>query len=199
VLGLNLAEILHSAQARDPEIARQVEAAEELVQQLHREIRTTSYLLHPPLLDETGLASAIAWYTQGLAERTDLKIDFQIADDFGRIPKDMELAMFRVVQESLTNIHRHSEATDAVIRIARCNGSLSLEVSDNGKGMPPEKLAEIQSRGTGVGIRGIRERVHQLQGDVQIESGPSGTRIRVSIPLPRSTEDNSPEPLNAVA
>ena len=111
----------------------------------------------------------------------------------------MELAMFRVVQESLTNIHRHSEATDAVIRIARCNGSLSLEVIDNGKGMPPEKLAEIQSRGTGVGIRGIRERVHQLQGDVQIESGPSGTRIRVSIPLPRSTEDNSPEPLNAVA
>jgi two-component system, NarL family, sensor kinase len=163
-----------------------------LVQQLHREIRTTSYLLHPPLLDESGLASALAWYTQGLAERTPLKINLDIPHDLERIPKQMELGVFRVVQECLTNIHRHSGATDALIRISRSNGTLSLEVADNGKGIPADKLAEIQLKGTGVGIRGMRERVGQFQGEMKIESGPSGTKILVSLPVPVSQQ---PSPL----
>ena len=192
VLSMALSQLQQRAAALDPELASQVEASEQLVQQLHREIRTTSYLLHPPLLDESGLASALAWYTQGLAERTPLKINLDIPHDLERIPKQMELGVFRVVQECLTNIHRHSGATDALIRISRSNGTLSLEVADNGKGIPADKLAEIQLKGTGVGIRGMRERVGQFQGEMKIESGPSGTKILVSLPVPVSQQ---PSPL----
>jgi PAS domain S-box-containing protein len=192
VLSMALSQLQQRAAALDPELASQVEASEQLVQQLHQEIRTTSYLLHPPLLDESGLASALAWYTQGLAERTPLKINLDIPHDLERIPKQMELGVFRVVQECLTNIHRHSGATDALIRISRSNGTLSLEVADNGKGIPADKLAEIQLKGTGVGIRGMRERVGQFQGEMKIESGPSGTKILVSLPVPVSQQ---PSPL----
>ena len=188
VLSMALSQLQQNAAARDPELASQVEASEQLVQQLHREIRTTSYLLHPPLLDESGLASALAWYTQGLAERTPLKINLEVPHDLERIPKHMELGVFRVVQECLTNIHRHSGATDALIHISRSNGTLMLEVADNGKGIPADKLAEIQSKGTGVGIRGMRERVAQFHGEMKIESGPAGTKILLSLPLPASQQ-----------
>ena len=188
VLGMNLAQLTHEAQKRDPEIAKQAEMSEHLVQQLHQEIRTTSYLLHPPLLDDSGLASALAWYTQGLAERTGLKIDLSIPEDFGRIPREMELVVFRLVQECLTNIHRHSEAKNALIRIARIEGAISVRIEDDGKGMPAEKLAEIQSGGSGVGIRGMRERVRQFRGEMKMESNSSGTKIIVSIPVPRTGE-----------
>jgi signal transduction histidine kinase len=100
----------------------------------------------------------------------------------------MELGVFRVVQECLTNIHRHSGATDALIHISRSNGTLLLEVADNGKGIPADKLAEIQLKGTGVGIRGMRERVAQFQGEMKIESGAAGTKILVSLPLPGSQQ-----------
>jgi len=141
------------------------------------------------------LASALAWYTQGLAERTPLKINLDIPHDLERIPKDMELGVFRVVQECLTNIHRHSGATDALIHISRSTGTLLLEVADNGKGIPADKLAEIQLKGTGVGIRGMRERVGQFQGEMKIESGASGTKILVSMPVLEAQQP--PQPINA--
>ena len=108
VLGLSLAQLIERAEVIAPERANAGKQIEEVVQQLHREIRTTSYLLHPPLLDECGLASALNWYVDGLAQRTDITINLDIADDLGRLPSEMELAIFRLVQECLTNIHRHS-------------------------------------------------------------------------------------------
>jgi PAS domain S-box-containing protein len=182
VLGMNLAQLRRQAEEKAPDVAKSAQASEQLVQQLIQEIRTTSYLLHPPLLDEIGLASALGWYTQGLSERTGISIDLSIPGDFGRIARDMELVVFRLVQECLTNIHRHSEAKNAIIRIARVKDGVSVEVSDDGRGMPAEKLAEIQLRGSGVGIAGMRERVRQFQGDMRIESNSSGTKILVSIP-----------------
>jgi len=183
VLGMNLAQILRDTKGKDPELAKRAEVADQLIQQLHQEIRTTSYLLHPPLLDEVGLASAIEWYTQGLSARTGVNIDLRIPRDFGRIPRDIELVVFRLVQECLTNIHRHSGAKNAVIRISRMNEVVSVEVSDDGKGMPREKLEEVQRGGSGVGIGGMRERIRQFQGELKIESTADGTKILASIPV----------------
>jgi PAS domain S-box-containing protein len=182
VLSMNLSQLLQEAQEKAPDIAKRVEASEQLVRQLSQEIRTTSYLLHPPLLDEIGLASALAWYTQGLSDRTGIRIDLSIPEDFGRVSLDIELAVFRLVQESLTNIHRHSGAQNAVIRIARGHGGISVEISDDGGGMPVAKLAEVRLGGSGVGIGGMRQRVRQFGGDMEIESGTSGTKILVTIP-----------------
>src|SRR6202167_611853 len=108
VLSMGLAQLVHRVEGIAPELAREGKEIEAMVQQLHREIRTTSYLLHPPLLDESGLASALNWYVEGLADRSDIAITLEVADDVGKLPSDMELAIFRLVQECLTNIHRHS-------------------------------------------------------------------------------------------
>jgi PAS domain S-box-containing protein len=155
VLGINLAQLVQKAGRTAPELAAEAEMTQEMVQQLHRDIRTTSYLLHPPLLDENGLHSALSWYIQGLAERSELRISLDISPDFGRLPRDMELAVFRLVQESLTNIHRHSGSKTATIRIARDASQITVYIEDAGCGMPPQRLAEIQSGGSGVGMSPI--------------------------------------------
>jgi PAS domain S-box-containing protein len=151
VLGLSLAELVQRAEIIAPELVKGGKEIEGVVQQLHREIRTTSYLLHPPLLDECGLSSALSWYVEGLAQRSGIAIKLDNADNFGRLPSDMELAIFRLVQECLTNIHRHSGSKTADIRMFVEAESLHVEVSDQGKGIPPERLAEIRSGGSGVG------------------------------------------------
>jgi len=184
-LGLQLAQISEDAR-KDPALAKEVQNAEELVQHLAREIRTTSYLLHPPLLDEAGISSALSWYVQGLAERSRLEIDLQVPDNFGRLPSEMELVIFRLVQECLTNIHRHSESKIALIRVEREDNTVRVKVEDQGRGMSPERLAAIQSQGTGVGIRGLRERVRHLRGDLVIESSDSGTTVYATLPLTTS-------------
>ena len=185
VLGLSLAQLVQNAEVIAPGLAKQGKDIEEVVQQLHREIRTTSYLLHPPLLDEAGLKSALNWYVQGIVERSGTTIDLSIADDFGRLPADMELAVFRVVQECLTNIHRHAESKTAYVRVARENGTVCIEVKDEGKGISPERLAEIRSRGSGVGISGMRERLRHFGGELNIENTGSGTCVIARIPLPK--------------
>ena len=184
VLGLTLAQLVQRAEVIAPELAREGREIEEVVQQLHREIRTTSYLLHPPLLDEAGLKSALRWYVQGVAERSEITIELDIAEDFGRLPSDMELAIFRIVQECLTNIHRHADSKTARIRVARENASVYLEIRDEGKGISPARLAEIQTQGSGVGIAGIRERLRQFQAELKIESSTSGTTVSATIPIP---------------
>lgn len=183
VLEMNLARFLREAQQNAPHLAEDAKETQQLVRQLTREIRTTSYLLHPPLLDESGLASALGWYIEGVRERSGLDIMLAIPEEFGRIPREIELVVFRLVQECLTNIHRHSGSKRASIQIARENESVSIKVEDQGKGMSREKLAEIQSHGSGVGIRGMHERVRHFHGNMQIESSCSGTKISVSIPL----------------
>jgi len=183
-LDLQLAQISEDAK-RDPALAKDVQYAEELVQHLARELRTTSYLLHPPLLDETGISSALSWYVQGLAERSSLAIDLKVSENFERLPPEMELVIFRLVQECMTNIHRHSGSKSALIRVEREKDSVQIRVEDQGRGMSPERLAAIQSQGTGVGIRGMRERVRHFQGDLTIESDDSGTKIYATLPLQR--------------
>jgi len=181
-LGMQLARIGKEAE-KNPALAKEVEDAEGMVQHLSQEIRTTSYLLHPPLLDESGISSALGWYVQGLAERSKLEIDLKIPENFGRLPSEMELLIFRLVQESLTNIHRHSGSKTALIQIDRDENTIQVKVEDEGEGMPPERLAEIRSHGTGVGITGMRERVRQFRGDLIIESNGSGTRVYATLPL----------------
>jgi two-component system NarL family sensor kinase len=164
------------------------------VHELSQEIRTVSYLLHPPLLDENGLSEAIAWYVEGLRERTGLQITHNISENFGRLPSEIELAAFRVLQECLTNIHRHSESKTATIRLLRSAESVSLEIQDEGKGIPVEKLSGIQGQRSGVGIAGMRERVRHLGGVMFIQSNGSGTKISVTFPTRAIT---TPEPEGA--
>jgi PAS domain S-box-containing protein len=195
VLGMSLAQLVDRAEQIAPDLAKEGKEIEAIVQQLHREIRTTSYLLHPPLLDERGLASALSMYVEGLTERSNVAIKLDVAHNVGRLPNDMELAIFRLVQECLTNIHRHSDSKTALIRIVREGKSIRTEVQDRGKGIHPERLLEIQSRGFGVGIRGIRERIRQFHGEIKIESNSSGTSVMVNIPIPNETPSADTESL----
>jgi signal transduction histidine kinase len=187
VLGMNLSTLVQSAREIAPEIASSAEETHELVQQLTREIRTTSYLLHPPLLDENGLPAALSWYLRGLTERSGLDIVFNISEEFGRLPRDLELAVFRLVQECLTNVHRHSGSKSAGIQITRDSDRVLIEVRDQGRGMSPEKLAEVQTKGSGVGIRGMRERLCQFHGEMLIHSTSVGTTVLLTIPIPEPT------------
>jgi PAS domain S-box-containing protein len=183
VLAMNLASLVETAKPESPEISQSAEEAQELVQQLTKDIRTTSYLLHPPLLDENGLPAALSWYISGLADRSKLDITFKISEEFGRLPREMELVVFRVVQECLTNIHRHSGSKTASIQVSRESERVLVEVRDQGGGISREKLAEIQSKSSGVGIRGMRERLRQFQGEIIIDSTSTGTTVLVTIPI----------------
>ncbi len=187
-LGMNLATMTQQAK-KNPALAETLDDTQNLVQQLNKEIRTTSYLLHPPLLDENGLPQAIQWYMQGLMERGDLKIDLDISEDFGRLPEDLELAVFRIVQESLTNIHRHSGSKTARIRLSRAEGQIVLEIHDQGKGISVDKLVAIKAQRTGVGMTGMRERVRHFKGRMDIQSNGAGATIVVTVPLPASSKD----------
>jgi signal transduction histidine kinase len=182
-LSMSLAMASQHAPQESAGLAKHLEESEALAQQLSQEIRTMSYLLHPPLLDETGLSEALRWYIQGLSERSGLEITLDVPEDFTRLSREMELVMFRLVQESLTNIHRHSDSKSAVIRLRRNTDNVSLEVQDHGKGISAEKLSEIQSQGSGVGIRGMRERARHFGGHMMIESSCKGTKISFQFPL----------------
>lgn len=184
VLGLSLSQLVQKAEGIAPELAQDGKEIEEVVQKLHREIRTTSYLLHPPLLDEAGIKPALNWYVQGVMERSGIAIELNISENLGRLPAEMELAIFRIVQECLTNIHRHAESKTASIRIERDTVCVRIEVRDEGKGISPERLAEINTQGSGVGIGGIRERLSRFHGAMKIESSGSRTVVSAAIPIP---------------
>src|ERR1700688_4299940 len=181
-LGMGLARIEDDAKRDPARLSKSIKDAQDLIQDLTREIRTTSYLLHPPMLDESGLSSALRWYIDGLAERSGLSIELNISDNLERLAPEVELAIFRLVQECLTNIHRHSGSKTAVIRIAREADKIYAEVQDHGKGISQERLAEVQSKGAGVGIRGMRERVRQSHGELTVDSNALGTKITAIFP-----------------
>ena len=180
-LGMHLSSITQGA--AEPEVRKTVEESREMVRQLATEIRTVSYLLHPPLLDENGLPDALRWYTEGLVQRSDLKIVLDISTDFKRLPDAVEMALFRIVQECLTNIHRHSRAKTATIRLARGVSTAVLEVRDDGVGIAKDTLAAILTQRSGVGMAGMRERVRHLRGDLDIQSDSTGTTISISLPV----------------
>ncbi len=155
-----------------------------LVHEINKEVRTISHLLHPPLLDEAGLASALRWYIEGFAERSKIKVDLEFPDDFGRLSRELETAIFRTVQECLTNIHRHADSPVAKISVARTSSDVRVEVADVGKGISPEKQEEMAALGTpGVGIRGMRERLRQLGGSLDINSNGKGTVVVARLPI----------------
>jgi signal transduction histidine kinase len=197
VIGLTLDQIVTEATRTGPPVAKRLEEVQGLVQQLHREIRTTSYLLHPPLLDESGLAFALNWYVQGLAERSGIAVTLDMPNDFKRLPDDLELAIFRFVQECLTNVHRHSGSSKAEIHLSLEGEGIQVLVADSGKGMSPERIAEIQSSGSGVGVRGMQERIRQFGGTMQIQSSESGTRVFAMIPIPKDLPRDEVAPLEA--
>ncbi len=157
----------------------------QLLDQSISETRTISHLLHPPLLDEIGFASAATWYLQGFSERSGVEVKVEMPDHLGRLPRHLELGLFRVLQESLTNIHRHSKSPKAEVSLERFEDRIILRVKDYGKGIPPELLRTFRTKGTtfGVGLTGMRERVRELGGQLDIQSNPAGTRISVTLPL----------------
>jgi signal transduction histidine kinase len=157
-----------------------------LAEQAMAEIRMASYLLHPPFLDEAGLLSALRWYAGGFAERSGIKVNLDLPESVERLPLDTETVLFRIVQESLTNIHRHAGSETARIRLARDAETLVLEVEDRGHGIPNASLKHIMSGGGGVGIASMSERVEQLGGRLEITSSDhdtTGTTVRVWLPL----------------
>ncbi len=149
------------------------------------ETRTLSHLLHPPLLDEAGFASAAKWFVSGFSQRSGIPVSFDLMPNFPRLAETIEIALFRVLQESLTNVHRHSRTRGAEIRVDLTGQEVTLEIKDFGCGIPPNVLRPMQKNGmqSGVGLAGMRERVNELGGKLQIESSSQGTTIRVTIPL----------------
>jgi PAS domain S-box-containing protein len=186
VMNLTLAD--KSADKRNPKARQAISGSLEAAERCLKEMRTLSYLLHPPLLDEDGLASALAWYVKGFAERSEIKIDLKVSRNFGRLPQEVETTLFRVVQESLTNVHRHSKSPIARIRLSQRVTEVKLEITDKGQGMPTKALhsGNQNSGQLGVGIMGMRERARQLGGRLEIDSSPRGTTIRVVIPRPEA-------------
>jgi signal transduction histidine kinase len=164
------------------------------------ETRTISHLLHPPLLDEVGLASAARWYVEGFAKRSGIEVATEIPDEVGRLPRPTELVLFRVLQESLTNIHRHSKSSRAEISLNSSPKNVVLRIRDYGKGMSRDMLRNFLSTGAdvGVGLAGMRERVHEQGGKFEIRSDKTGTTIIVTMPIvPVETSDAPLAPANS--
>jgi CheY-like chemotaxis protein len=165
----------------------------EMVRKMAEEIRTLSYLLHPPLLDESGLGSAVRWYAEGFQKRSSIQLSVNIARDLDRLPVEVETALFRVVQESLTNVHRYSGSPNAEIRISADGGQVKLEVIDHGGGLQVGAtrvpLAGVAS--LGVGIPGMRERLRQLGGQLEVDFGRNGTRVIATVPARKTKGEGS--------
>jgi signal transduction histidine kinase len=188
-LKINL-DSLPTADGNNANVARE---CSEIVDRCLTETRTVSYLLHPPLLDESGFASAARWYIDGFAGRSGIKVSVDFPAELGRLHTDVEIALFRAVQEALTNVHRHSGSSEVDIRVILDAKQVRLEIKDNGRGIPQKHLKHLieGAAETGVGIAGMRERMRELAGSLEIESvNGAGTRVIVTIPLveKRATE-----------
>jgi PAS domain S-box-containing protein len=180
---INLSILDKAAKLQDPKISSLAAQTKNLSDELSREIRTLSYLLHPPLLDEAGLESALRWYVEGFSQRSNIKVDLGLPPNLGRLPEELELVTFRVIQESLSNVHRHSGSDSAKITLTRTETSLAFEISDRGTGIVENRQRDITGARAGVGVRGMQERVRQFGGTLQITSNGEGTRVVVNLPL----------------
>ncbi len=184
-LAMNLASI-NGSSSLDPNVRQTLSDSLALAEQCSQEIRVLSYLLHPPMLDEAGLAGALRWYAAGFTQRSGIRVDLEMSPDLDRLPDEVEIALFRIVQESFANIHRHSNSPTAKVRIAVDSKEVMLEIADHGSGMSPTSSATSLDRTTakiGVGIAGMRERIRQLQGRLEISSNEQGTTVRAVVPL----------------
>lgn len=183
-ISMNIAKVKREKEKLSPAAQRSVEENTNLVEQASTEIRTMAYLLHPPLLDEIGLESAIRDFIGGFGRRSGINVNLIIEPRFDRLSPELEIAAFRVVQESLTNVHRHSGSKTALVRLSRKHGCVHLEISDEGRGIPVDKQIDLNSSGTmGVGVPGMRERIEQLGGTLQVDSSGKGTTVTATLPI----------------
>ncbi len=184
---MNLA-VLEKSVPNNPLIAECMK----LLDQAMTETRTISHLLHPPLLDETGFGSAARWYVEGFAKRSGIQTSLDMPENLGRLSSSLELALFRVLQESLTNVHRHSKGRKANVSLALSEDKVVLRIRDHGKGIPPGVLSRLHRNGadSGVGLAGMRERIHELGGELEIDSDSRGTQVIAT--FPRLERRNSP-------
>jgi signal transduction histidine kinase len=185
-LTMNLDLVDGAKKALGSRSRRALAESRSLAKECSREVRTLAYLLHPPLLDEAGLLLAVRWFAEGFSKRSGIHVVLDLAD-VGRLPAPIETALFRVVQESLTNVHRHAHAATASIRLMSTANEVALDIQDQGRGLSdPARQNGARRPGTlGVGIQGMRERISQLNGTFDIEFTDKGTTVRVSVPLTR--------------
>lgn len=183
---VNLAHLRRLVTDLKPEAQNLVTESASLAEGVFQQIRTLSYLLHPPLLDQAGLASALRWYIDGFTKRSGIQVDMEIGGEVGRLLPDIETALFRIVQESITNIHRHSGSGSATIRLFRHGNSVQLHVGDQGAGMMNMADGEVADNVQllGLGILGMRQRLRQFGGKLEINTSKHGTHIIASVPLP---------------
>jgi signal transduction histidine kinase len=194
-IAMNAVVVDAESQKLSPDAAKRLSENADLVGEAGKQIRTISHLLHPPLLDEAGLASALHWYVEGFSERSKIEAKLDIPQGFVGLSKEMELSVFRVVQECLTNIHRHASSPTAAIRIAQDEACLRVEIEDAGKGIPPEKRSGF----TGLGLRGLRERLRLLGGTLHIQSNDRGTRVTAVLPVVRPASASTSQEIESRA
>jgi PAS domain S-box-containing protein len=188
-IGMNAAKLEKEKSNLKPETVRCMEENAELIRQASSEIRTMSYLFHPPMLDEMGLRSALNWYLEGFSSRSKISAKLEVAENWERLTEDEELCLFRIAQECLTNVHRHSGGSSVRVSLLRSPRKIKLEVEDDGIGMEPTKLSKVSSGlGSGVGLRGMRERLRQLGGSMEVRSNGKGTTVVASIPIAEPRE-----------
>ena len=197
---MSVPKLLSEKEKLSDEAGKVAEEVESLIAEALRDIRTMSYLLHPPLLDEIGLAPALQWYLGGFSERSNIAVQLDIAPDLGKLPRDVELSLFRIVQECLTNIHRHSGSATAEVTLCRTSQEVILEVRDEGNGIPPEVTEKISTGDSfGLGIRGMRERLRQFGGHLDVVSNGKGTLVTAALParsekVPAEDSEMTPVP-----
>lgn len=181
-LSLGLATLRGSIEENNSESKQILNDCQTLIADASREIRTLSYLLHPPMFEQMGLRPSLQWLIRGYTERSGIRVSLEMPPDFGRLKPEIELALLRLVQEALSNIHRHSGSPTAVVRLVRSPKEVVLELRDMGRGM---RLRFLESTGcVGVGIPGMRERVRELNGRFVIDSAPDmGVTVRASLPV----------------
>lgn len=183
-LSMNLTLLGDAAKSLAPRARQALDDSTRLTEQCLREVRTLSYLIHPPLLDELGLESALRAYMEGFERKTGIQVNLEILPKLGRLTREVETTVFRIVQESLTNVHRHSGSPSAAVRVSRDADKIVVNVSDRGRGLPPEKTADGGKtlEASGIGIAGLRERARHLGGILEIRSTGAGTTVHAALP-----------------
>jgi signal transduction histidine kinase len=181
-LTMNLDRIKSGQTQSNPDADALIDDTTNIVVEMSRQLRTMSYLLHPPMLDESGLLSAVKWYVDGFSSRSAIQVSLDFVD-LGRLPGELEITLFRLIQESLTNIHRHSGSKTALIRLKRDGAAVTLEVIDQGQGFTLARNPGDPLPKNGVGIPGMKERVRRFGGALDISSRPDGTTVRAWLPI----------------
>jgi signal transduction histidine kinase len=182
-MAMNISVLKTEAHKLSANVAKRVDEDAAIVNQLITEIRTISHLLHPPLLDEIGLSSALRWYVEGFSQRSGILAKLDLPETLDRFPAETEIAVFRAVQECLTNVHRHSGSLSCSVKLVRDEGQLRVEVKDEGRGIAKDKQPGWIASTRGVGLRGMQERVRHLGGTVEINSSEHGTTVIVVLPM----------------